>query len=95
MASPERSWTFLTNHGHVLVALAIDPSTRVRDVAEKVGITPRAAQTILKDLEEAGFIKRQRVGRRNRYAIIAPSRLRHPLEAHVTIGDFLAVLASR
>jgi DNA-binding MarR family transcriptional regulator len=95
MALTERSWTFLTNHGHVLVALALDPGTRVRDVAEKVGITPRAAQTILKDLEDAGYIQRERVGRRNRYVILTPSHLRHPLEGHVTIGDFLAVLASR
>jgi DNA-binding MarR family transcriptional regulator len=90
-----RSWTFLTNHGHVLVALAIDPGTRVRDIAEKVGITPRAAQTILNDLEDGGYIRRERVGRRNRYAILAPGRLRHPLEDHVTVGDFLGVLASR
>lgn len=85
----------MTNHSHVLLCLAADPETRVRDVAGKVGITARAAQSILNDLENGGYIHRERVGRRNRYSIVAPAHLRHPLEAHVSVADFLEVLLQR
>ena len=87
------SWTFLSNHGHVLVALAGDSQSRMRDVAAKVGITERAVQMIVRDLEEAGYVVRERVGRRNRYTVVHQNRFRHPLEEHVRVGDFLALAA--
>ncbi len=82
-------WTFLTNHGHVLVCLADDPEVLLRDVALSIGITERAVQQIVADLERAGVIVRMRVGRRNRYLVRREERFRHPLESGVTIGDFV------
>lgn len=85
-------WTFLTNHGHVLLCLAHDPSMRLRDVAERVGITERAVQRIVLDLEAAGVLERQRAGRRNTYTIRGSHPLRHPLEAHRTVGDLIRMV---
>ena len=85
-------WTFLSNHTHVLVCLAIDGDQRVRDVADRVGLTERAVQNILADLEKAGLIQRERVGRRNRYTLELDVPLRHPLEAEHTVGELLALL---
>ena len=82
-------WTFLTNHGHVLVCLAVDPEVLLRDVAASIGITERAVQQIVGDLEQAGVIIRLRVGRRNRYVVRRDEQFRHPVEAGVTIGDFV------
>lgn len=79
----------MTNHSHVLVCLARDPQVRLRDVAEMVGITERAVQRIVLELETAGVIDRQREGRRNTYRINRGRRLRHHLEAHRTVGDLL------
>ena len=70
-------WTFLSNHGHVLVALAADPQARMRDVALSVGITERAVQLIVRDLSEAGYLEVQRVGRRNTYTVVRNRPLRH------------------
>lgn len=89
MADEARSWTFLSNHAHVLVCLAADPDTRVRDIAAEVGITERRVNGILADLEEAGIITVYKSGRRNSYEIDRRARLRHPLEAHKTVGDLL------
>lgn len=85
------SWTLLSNHGHVLVCLALDPQVRMREVAERVGITERAVQLIIRDLVEAGFVVASRVGRRNSYAVSPHHRLRHPVEAHVEVGEFVAL----
>ncbi len=82
-------WTFLTNHAHVLVCVAADPAARVRDVAELVGITERAVQRILTDLEADGYLERGREGRRNHYRVQARLPLRHPLEEHRTAGDLM------
>ena len=79
----------LSNHGHVLVYLALDPEARMRDVATKVGITERAVQLIIGDLIDAGFVVVTRVGRRNSYTLAPEQRFRHPLEAHVPVGEFL------
>lgn len=87
-------WTFLSNHGHVLVCLAADADVRLRDVAEQVGITERAAQQIVRDLEEAGYVVKERVGRRNHYAVVRSRTLRHPLEQQVRIGDFVDLVTS-
>lgn len=87
-------WTFLSNHGHVLVCLAQDPDVLLREVAAQVGITERAVQQIVSDLEAAGFLTRSRVGRRNRYDVRRAGRFRHPLEAGVSVGDFLDLVAA-
>ena len=86
-------WTFLTNHAHVMVCLRRDPTSRMRDVATAVGITERAAQRIVSELEEAGFLSREREGRRNRYTLHVDLRLRHPLESAHPLGELLETLA--
>lgn len=89
-----RHWTFLSNHGHVLICLARDPEARLRDVALAVGITERAVQKIVSDLEEAGVVERLRDGRRNRYRLHPDKPLRHPIEAHRSVGALLATILS-
>lgn len=86
-------WTFLTNHAHVLLALYRQPDLRQRDIAELVGITEGAVQRILCDLEQAGYLDAERIGRRNRYRIHPDLSLRHPLESHHTVGELLEPLA--
>jgi DNA-binding IclR family transcriptional regulator len=86
-------WTFLTNHAVVLLALAADPSQRLRDVAAAVGITERAVQRIVADLEDAGYLTRSRVGRRNQYALHAERPLRHPSQRHRQVGELLTLLS--
>lgn len=86
------SWTFLTNHAHVLLCIARDPQIRLRDVAEQVGITERAAQSIVAHLEASGYLERTRVGRRNAYRLHGDVPLRHPLEEDHTIGELLELL---
>ena len=87
-------WTFLSNHGHVLVCLASDPTARGRDVAERVGITERAAQAIINDLVEGGYVERTRVGRRNHYRINSHGPLRHPCEQPHSIGELLELVGT-
>jgi DNA-binding MarR family transcriptional regulator len=89
MADNPRNWTFLSNHAHVLVCLAADPNSRLRDIAAEVGITERRVNGILADLEQAGIITVFKTGRRNSYKVERRARLRHPLEAHKTVGDLL------
>jgi predicted ArsR family transcriptional regulator len=86
------SWTFLTNHGHVLVCIARDPDVRLRDVATQVGVTERAVQSIVRDLEEGGYLERTRVGRRNHYRLDPGRPLRHPVERDHRIAELLAAL---
>lgn len=86
-------WTFLTNHAHVLAVLHADPEKVLREVAVEVGITERAVQRIIQDLEEEGFIQRERVGRQNRYLINRKQPLRHAIESHRNIGDLLTLIA--
>lgn len=88
-----RSWTVLTNHGHALVYLSRNPDARVRDIAEAVGITERATQTILADLIDAGYVTATRVGRRNTYRVHTDRALRHPAEAEHSVGELLAIFA--
>jgi hypothetical protein len=85
-------WTFLTNHSHVLILLAHDPSIILRKVAAMVGITERAVQRIIADLQGGGFIEREKVGRQNHYRIISERKLRHAVEAHRTVGDLLRII---
>ncbi len=85
-------WTFLTNHAHVLLCIARDPGVRLREVATEVGITERAAQRIVAELVEGGYVSRTREGRRNRYEVHNELPLRHPLEQDHDIGELLALL---
>jgi MarR family len=92
-AEPERGWTFLTNHAHVLSCIVGEPGVRLRDVAASVGITERAAQRIVADLVDAGYLERERVGRRNVYRADLDRPLRHPLDAGRPVGDLLSAVA--
>jgi DNA-binding MarR family transcriptional regulator len=85
-------WTFLTNHTHVLFCIVRDPDVRMRDVATAVGVTERAVQRIVLELEEAGYLVRTREGRRNRYEVRLKQPLRHQIEQHCDVADLLAVL---
>ncbi|NCT90919.1 winged helix-turn-helix transcriptional regulator [Cellulomonas sp. APG4] len=89
-AAPD--WTFVSNHGHVLVCLALDRHMRLREIAERVGITERAVQAIVRDLEDAGYVQRERVGRRNVYTVHEDRPFRHPLESGVAVGEFLRLV---
>ena len=89
------AWTFLSNHGHILVCIARDPDIRVREIAQAVGITERAVQRILGELEEAGAISRQREGRRTHYAIHGDLPLRHPVEAEHSVDELLRLARSK
>ena len=89
-----KPWRFVTNHTQVLLCIARDGDVRLRDVAETVGITERAAQRIVADLIEAGFVERRRVGRRNRYSIDRSAKMRHPAQTNQEIGDLLELLNS-
>lgn len=88
-ASSTRPWTLLTSHGRLLLLIAQDPDARIRDLAAEAGITERAAQAIVADLEEAGYIDRTRVGRRNSYRVHSDQPFRHPAEAGHTVGELL------
>ncbi len=92
MSNQEATWTFLTNHSHVLICLARNPEMRIRDLADTVGITERAIQRILADLESAGAIAKTKEGRRNSYEVNEEFPLRHPVEARCVIGDILEIV---
>ncbi len=87
-------WTFLSNHSHVLILIAANPEIKLRDVALRVGITERAVQRIVADLEAGGVLERSREGRCNRYTVYPKQPLRHPIESHRTVGDLLALINS-
>ena len=88
-------WSFLTNHGRVLLCIAHDPGVRLRDIAASVGITERSAYAIVTDLTEAGYVAKRKDGRRNRYQIQAHLPLPRPASTHATIGELLSLLTSR
>jgi len=81
----------LSNHGHVIICLAQNPETRLRDIAAAVGITERAVIRIITELEDGGYISKERIGRRNRYAVKADKPLRHSLEAHHSVKTILSL----
>jgi DNA-binding MarR family transcriptional regulator len=87
-----KTWTFLTNHAQVLLCVAATPDIRMRDVAEHVGITERATQRILAELVEAGYVKVERVGRRNRYTVDRDHAMRHSAQLGHEIGALLEAL---
>ena len=89
MADVVQGWTFLSNYAHVLISLADNPHARLRDVAERVGITERSALRLVTELEAANILERIKEGRRNHYVINEKAHLRHPIEAHCTVGELL------
>ena len=90
--SPAKApWTFLTNHAHVLLCIARDPQARIRDLAERVGITERAVQRIVAELEEDGYLTHERDGRRNSYRVKASMPLRHPVERRSKVAALLSL----
>lgn len=88
----KKSWTFLTNHSHVLLTIASDPDVRGRDIAARVGITERSAQSIVADLVEGGYVTRTKVGRRNVYEVHPELPLRHPIERDHQIAELLRLV---
>lgn len=88
-------WTFLSNHAHVLICIAGDPEARMRDVADRVGVTERAVQRIVAELEEGGYLVRHKEGRRNHYEVTASRPLRHPLERHCMTDELLQLVVGR
>jgi predicted transcriptional regulator len=93
MSSPEsRRWHFVTSHTQVLLCLQKDPEIRLRDVADTVGITERATQRIVTDLVDAGYVSRERIGRRNRYLLNRRLPMRHPSQFEHEIGELLDAL---
>lgn len=88
------TWTFLTNHAHVMLCLAAEPDRRVRDVAVRVGITERAALRIIADLVDAGYVGRHRVGRRTHYTLILDRAMRHPVESSRPVRVLVDALSS-
>ncbi len=88
-APPAKAWTFLSNHAHVLICLAAAPELRLREVAARVGITERAVQTILADLESEGLVTRRRDGRCNRYVLHLDQPLRHAVESHRSVRELI------
>jgi DNA-binding IclR family transcriptional regulator len=87
-----RTWRFLSNHTQVLLLLHRDPNARFRDIAQHVGITERAAQRIVADLVESGYVESERVGRRNRYRINTDIAMRHPAQEGHEVGELLKLL---
>ncbi len=87
-----RAWTFLTNHAHVLLCLASGEALTARELGLRIGITERAVQVILADLTDGGYLVKEKVGRRNLYTVNQKGRLRHPLEAHHTVGELITAL---
>ncbi len=88
-------WYFFSNYAHVLVCLAQDPFARLRDVADRVGVTERTALRLVTELDDAGVLQRVKEGRRNRYLINSGAHLRHPIESHCTVGEVLELILSK
>jgi predicted ArsR family transcriptional regulator len=91
----EKPWRFVTSHTQVLLCIARNPEIRIRDVADLTGITERAAQRIISDLVDAGYVQRERVGRRNHYVVRTDLKMRHPLQQTYEIGELLELLLNR
>jgi predicted transcriptional regulator len=93
MTEPQTTWTFLTNHSHVLFAISKTPDIRVREISALVGITERAVLRIIQELADADFVVIEKVGRENRYSVTSEVPLRHPLEQHRKVSELLEMLA--
>lgn len=95
MSEPnDKPWTFVTNHTRVLIAIAENPDIRVRDIAQLTGITERSTQRIVADLQEAGYLTHEKIGRRNHYHINQDASLRHQREQDVEIGQLIDLLSN-
>jgi predicted transcriptional regulator len=94
-AKPTKNWSFLTNHARVLVCVAQDPGIRLREIGNAVGITERAAHRIVSELADAGYISRERQGRRNRYSVQAHLPLPDPIAREQKIGELLSILVGQ
>ena len=93
MEGRRTGWRLLTNHAYVLISLSEEPGILIRDLAQRVGITERATQSILKDLADEGYVVITRRGRRNSYEIKLDASLRHPLYGHITVAQLISALA--
>ncbi|HTJ71761.1 MAG TPA: helix-turn-helix domain-containing protein [Actinospica sp.] len=93
-AQTDGSWTLLTAHGRALVEIARNPESRMVDIAAVIGVTERTAQAIVADLEGAGYLIRERVGRRNRYTVNPAHGFRHSAQDGHLVGPFLELLAA-
>ncbi|OBH95493.1 winged helix-turn-helix domain-containing protein [Mycobacterium sp. E2733] len=89
----ERTWTFLTNHAHVLLCVSSGEPLTARELALRIGITERSVQAILTDLTDEGYLTKSKVGRRNVYELNPEGKLRHPLEASHSVGELIAALS--
>ena len=87
-------WAFLSSHGYALLYIAHDPDSRLRDIGDSVGITERAAHTLINQLVEGGYLKKAKRGNRNRYEVQRDAPMRHPLVRHQTLGQLLDALGS-
>jgi predicted transcriptional regulator len=87
----KHDWTFLSNHGHLLIQIAKKPEIKINELAAVVGISERRAQSIVGDLESAGYLEVTRIGRRNSYQVITSSKFRHPLESNKSINALLKI----
>jgi hypothetical protein len=91
---PQHHWTFLTNHAHVLICLARNPTLRMRDLSQLIGITERTVQQVIRDLSKEGYLTPIREGRCNHYILNRELGLRHPIEQSVTSGDLISLIES-
>ncbi|KAA1248964.1 winged helix-turn-helix transcriptional regulator [Mycobacterium simiae] len=89
----DRTWTFLTNHAHVLLCVSTREPMTARELALRIGITERSVQAILTDLTDEGYLIKSKIGRRNVYELNPQGKLRHPLEASHTVGELVAALS--
>jgi DNA-binding MarR family transcriptional regulator len=87
------NWTFLGNHGHVIVQIAKNPDVKISDLADLVGVTERHARAIVNELRDAGYIEVSKVGRRNSYRVMSSMPLRHAAESENTLGELLSIFA--
>ncbi|WP_370248020.1 MarR family transcriptional regulator [Cryobacterium sp. TMT2-4] len=92
--APGKPWTFLTHHAHLLLAIAGNPDARVQELADTVGVSTRAALSIMADLVTAGYIRRERVGRRNHYSIERNRPFRHPSTAAHSVDEMIAAFST-
>ena len=92
--APGKPWTFLTHHAHLLLAIAENPDARVQELADTVGVSSRAALSIMADLVDAGYIRRERVGRRNHYSIARNRPFRHPSTATHSVDEMIVMFGT-
>jgi len=85
-------WAFLSHHGHVLLAISEDPDIAIDQLATVVGVTTRSIVNILRDLEEGGYVRKEKVGRKNHYELSLESQLRHQTSSNRTVGELVTAI---